>query len=74
MLIHALTHPLAYKHYSIFLFFSGDVIFVPELWGHAVLNLAESIGFATEFEFASATEDAEDSNLSTDLPLFASSS
>ena len=30
---------------------SGDIVFVPEGWGHAVLNLAESIGFASEFEW-----------------------
>lgn len=30
---------------------SGDVVFVPEGWGHAVLNVAESIGFASEFEW-----------------------
>ncbi|EGD77594.1 hypothetical protein PTSG_08691 [Salpingoeca rosetta] len=28
---------------------SGDVVFVPEMWAHAVLNEAESIGFASEF-------------------------
>jgi uncharacterized protein YjlB len=30
---------------------SGDIVFVPEGWGHAVLNLAESIGFASEFQW-----------------------
>lgn len=30
---------------------SGDVLFVPEAWGHATLNLAESIGAASEFEW-----------------------
>ena len=29
----------------------GDVIFVPEMWGHAVINLEESIGYASEFVF-----------------------
>eukprot|EP00056_Hartaetosiga_gracilis_P005825 m.89550 g.89550 ORF g.89550 m.89550 type:complete len:796 (+) comp12296_c0_seq12:23-2410(+) len=28
---------------------SGDVMFVPEMWSHAVINEAESIGFASEF-------------------------
>eukprot|EP00055_Hartaetosiga_balthica_P015073 m.86761 g.86761 ORF g.86761 m.86761 type:complete len:768 (-) comp8771_c0_seq2:285-2588(-) len=28
---------------------SGDVLFVPEMWSHAILNEAESIGFASEF-------------------------
>jgi oxalate decarboxylase/phosphoglucose isomerase-like protein (cupin superfamily) len=28
---------------------SGDVVFVPPMWGHATLNLAESIGIASEF-------------------------
>jgi hypothetical protein len=28
---------------------SGDVIYVPRDWGHAVLNLAPSIGYAVEF-------------------------
>ena len=27
----------------------GEIVFVPEGWGHAVLNLADSIGVATEF-------------------------
>ncbi len=30
---------------------SGDMLFVPPMWSHAVLNLAESIGFATEIEW-----------------------
>lgn len=30
----------------------GDVIFVPDHWGHAVLNLETSIGFASEFATA----------------------
>eukprot|EP00043_Microstomoeca_roanoka_P018235 m.194015 g.194015 ORF g.194015 m.194015 type:complete len:169 (-) comp16787_c2_seq5:1448-1954(-) len=28
---------------------SGDVLFVPEMWSHAVVNEAESIGLASEF-------------------------
>ena len=32
----------------------GDVIYVPELWGHGVVNLEESIGFASEFLFGAA--------------------
>jgi hypothetical protein len=32
----------------------GDVIFVPESWGHAVLNLDESVGFASEFVYGQA--------------------
>ena len=28
---------------------AGDVIFVPDAWGHAVVNLAPSVGFAQEF-------------------------
>lgn len=27
----------------------GDVLYIPEHWSHAVLNLAESVGIATEF-------------------------
>ena len=30
------------------------MIFVPEAWGHAVLNLAESIGVASEFEWGAS--------------------
>ncbi len=30
---------------------TGDILFVPESWGHAVINMAESIGYASEFEF-----------------------
>ena len=29
---------------------AGDAIFVPEGWGHAILNLLPSVGFASEFE------------------------
>jgi oxalate decarboxylase/phosphoglucose isomerase-like protein (cupin superfamily) len=28
---------------------AGDVIFVPRHWGHAVLNLQTTIGYALEF-------------------------
>ena len=28
----------------------GDVVYVPRLWGHAVLNLQQSVGAAVEFE------------------------
>jgi hypothetical protein len=27
----------------------GDVFFVPDFWGHAIVNLDESIGYAQEF-------------------------
>lgn len=27
----------------------GELLYVPRYWGHATLNLAESIGFAVEF-------------------------
>ena len=30
---------------------AGDVLLVPPLWGHATLNLAPSLGFATELQF-----------------------
>jgi ribosomal protein L16 Arg81 hydroxylase len=30
----------------------GDVLFIPEQWGHGTENLAESVGYAMEFEFA----------------------
>ena len=29
---------------------AGDVVYVPRLWGHAVLNLQLSVGAAVEFE------------------------
>lgn len=29
---------------------AGDIVYVPRLWGHAVLNLAQSVGAAVEFE------------------------
>ena len=28
---------------------SGDVLIVPDSWSHAVLNLGDSVGFASEF-------------------------
>ena len=31
----------------------GDVIWVPEKWGHAVINLKPSVGFAMEIGFSS---------------------
>lgn len=30
---------------------AGDVLFVPSLWTHQVVNLAESVGFATEVHY-----------------------
>ena len=33
---------------------SGDVLFVPEAWGHAVLNVGESVGVASEFQWGMA--------------------
>lgn len=50
---------------------SGDIVFVPEGWGHAVLNLAESVGFASEFqwggsEFAIDSPGAEDDRVMPD--------
>jgi oxalate decarboxylase/phosphoglucose isomerase-like protein (cupin superfamily) len=29
--------------------YSGDVMFVPSLWGHATLNVRQSVGVAHEF-------------------------
>ena len=31
---------------------AGDVLWVPDDWGHAVLNLLPSVGFASEFATA----------------------
>lgn len=28
---------------------AGDVMFVPRAWGHGVLNLATTVGYALEF-------------------------
>lgn len=33
---------------------AGDVLFVPQAWSHAVHNLAESVGFASEFVWGAA--------------------
>ena len=35
----------------------GEVIVVPELWGHATVNLQRSIGWASEFHFDRAMDD-----------------
>ena len=35
----------------------GEVIVIPELWGHATVNLARSIGWASEFHFDRAMDD-----------------
>lgn len=32
----------------------GDVMFVPAMWGHAVINLEESVGFASEFIYGAS--------------------
>jgi oxalate decarboxylase/phosphoglucose isomerase-like protein (cupin superfamily) len=33
---------------------AGDILFVPDGWSHMTLNQAESIGYASEFEFINA--------------------
>lgn len=33
---------------------AGDVLVVPDSWGHAVLNLGDSVGFASEFVWGAA--------------------
>ena len=33
---------------------AGDVLVVPAMWAHAVINLKESIGFASEFTYGAA--------------------
>ena len=33
---------------------AGDVIFVPDLWAHGVVNLQETVGFASEFIYGSS--------------------
>jgi hypothetical protein len=43
---------------------AGDLIFVPWTWGHAVINVAESIGYAQEFYFGQS--DAQDAELDFD--------
>ena len=30
--------------------FPGDLLYIPDMWGHAVMNLRESVGFSQEFE------------------------
>ena len=32
----------------------GDLVFVPEMWGHGVINLRESVGLASEFVYGSS--------------------
>ena len=34
--------------------YPGDLMFVPDMWGHAVINLKESIGLASEFIYGSS--------------------
>ena len=34
--------------------YPGDLVFVPDLWGHAVLNLRESVGLAAEFIYGAS--------------------
>lgn len=54
-------------------------MFVPEAWGHAVLNLAESIGVASEFEWGASEfavnapaeeprEETENGDAATEVP------
>lgn len=31
---------------------AGDLVFVPDMWGHGVYNEADSVGFAAEFSWA----------------------
>ena len=33
---------------------SGDLVFVPDMWGHAVVNLRESVGLASEFIYGAS--------------------
>lgn len=35
---------------------AGDMLFVPDLWAHGVLNMDEVIGFATEFNARASVE------------------
>lgn len=30
---------------------AGEVLFVPSMWTHQILNLAETVGFATEIHY-----------------------
>ncbi len=34
--------------------YPGDLMFVPDMWGHAVINLKESIGLASEFVYGTS--------------------
>jgi len=34
--------------------YPGDLVFVPDMWGHAVLNLHESVGLAAEFIYGAS--------------------
>ena len=34
--------------------YPGDLVYVPDLWGHAVLNLQESVGLAAEFVYGAS--------------------
>ena len=36
---------------------AGDVVIVPELWGHATINLEPSLGWASEFIFDRSYDD-----------------
>ncbi|XP_065839382.1 uncharacterized protein [Oscarella lobularis] len=33
---------------------AGDVLYVPDMWGHGVINLQESVGFASEFIYGAS--------------------
>ena len=39
---------------------SGDLVYIPDGWGHAVENLAESVGYALEFDWAAKNVNAAD--------------
>eukprot|EP00041_Stephanoeca_diplocostata_P031362 m.976002 g.976002 ORF g.976002 m.976002 type:complete len:795 (+) comp23943_c0_seq13:178-2562(+) len=45
---------------------AGDVVFVPAMWGHATLNLEESIGYASEFIWGSDEFSLADELLESD--------
>ena len=32
----------------------GDMVFVPDMWGHAVINLREGVGVASEFIYGAS--------------------
>ena len=34
--------------------YPGDMVFVPDMWGHAVINLRESVGVASEFIYGAS--------------------